>query len=80
MSYVSFLLFHYVKRFTSVGPEFIALFDYDQRISEELSFRKGERLKILDNQVGNWWQARSLDTGREGYIHRSYVAENHTEE
>ena len=74
----SLLLLHYVKRVTSVGPEFIALFDYDQRTSEDLSFRKGEHLEILNNQDGDWWQARSLDTGHEGYIPRKYVAENKT--
>ena len=60
------------------GPIFIALFDYDQRTSEDLSFRKGERLEIIDNQDGDWWQARSLDTMREGYIPSNYVAEHKT--
>lgn len=57
------------------GPVYIALFDYDQRTSEDLSFRKGERLEILNDQDGDWWQARSVDTGREGYIPSNYVAE-----
>jgi len=60
------------------GPIFIALFDYDQRTSEDLSFRKGERLEIINNQDGDWWQARSLDTMREGYIPSNYVAEHKT--
>lgn len=60
------------------GPIFIALFDYDQRTSEDLSFRKGEQLQILNNQDGDWWQARSLQTGREGYIPSNYVAEYKT--
>ena len=60
------------------GPIFIALFDYDQRTSEDLSFKKGERLEILNNQDGDWWQARSLDSKREGYIPSNYVAEHKT--
>lgn len=60
------------------GPVYIALFDYDQRTSEDLSFRKGERLEILNDQDGDWWQARSLDSGREGYIPSNYVAEYKT--
>ena len=60
------------------GPIFIALFDYDQRTSEDLSFRKGERLEILNDQDGDWWQARSLDSGREGYIPSNYIAEYKT--
>ena len=60
------------------GPVYIALFDYDQRTSEDLSFRKGERLEILNDQDGDWWQAKSLDTGKEGYIPSNYVAEYKT--
>lgn len=60
------------------GPIFIALFDYDQRTNEDLSFNKGERLEILNNTDGDWWQARSLDTFREGYIPSNYVAESKT--
>ncbi len=62
----------------SSGPVFIALFDYDQRTSEDLSFNKGEQLQILNSQDGDWWQARSLQTGREGYIPSNYVAEHKT--
>ena len=60
------------------GPIFVALFDYDQRTSEDLSFKKGERLEILNNNDGDWWQARSLDTFKEGYIPSNYVAESKT--
>lgn len=60
------------------GPIFIALFDYDQRTSEDLSFKKGERLEIINSQDGDWWQARSLDSMREGYIPSNYVAEYKT--
>ena len=60
------------------GAIFIALFDYDQRTSEDLSFSKGERLEILNNTDGDWWQARSLETFKEGYIPSNYVAENKT--
>ena len=60
------------------GPIFIALFDYDQRTSEDLSFKKGERLEIINSTDGDWWQARSLDSQREGYIPSNYVAEHKT--
>lgn len=60
------------------GPTFIALFDYDQRTDEDLSFVKGERLEILNNSDGDWWLAKSLDTLKEGYIPSNYVAESKT--
>lgn len=65
-------------RYVPRGPIFIALFDYDQRTSEDLSFQKGEHLEIINNQDGDWWQARSLSTMREGYIPSNYVAEHKT--
>ena len=66
------------ERYIPRGPIFIALFDYDQRTSEDLSFSKGEHLEIINNQDGDWWQARSLSTMREGYIPSNYVAEHKT--
>lgn len=53
---------------------FIALYDYDSRTVEDLSFAKGEKFHILNNSEGDWWEARSLRTGRTGYIPSNYVA------
>ena len=53
---------------------FVALYDYAARTTEDLNFSKGERLQVIDNSDGDWWFARSLKTGREGYIPCNYVA------
>uniref|UniRef100_A0A6A7FQF2 Tyrosine-protein kinase n=1 Tax=Hirondellea gigas TaxID=1518452 RepID=A0A6A7FQF2_9CRUS len=53
---------------------FVALYDYDARTDEDLSFKKGEQLEILDDTQGDWWFARSRSTKREGYIPSNYVA------
>jgi len=53
---------------------FIALYDYDARTNEDLSFRKTERLQIIDNTDTDWWLAKSLTTYKEGYIPSNYVA------
>lgn len=53
---------------------FIALYNYEARTEEDLSFKKGEHLIKLDNKEGDWWFARSKKTGLEGYIPRNYVA------
>ncbi|CAG10022.1 unnamed protein product, partial [Tetraodon nigroviridis] len=53
---------------------FIALYDYDARTEDDLSFRKGEKFHIINNTEGDWWEARSLDTGNSGYIPSNYVA------
>uniref|UniRef100_A0A8C6UBK0 Tyrosine-protein kinase n=1 Tax=Neogobius melanostomus TaxID=47308 RepID=A0A8C6UBK0_9GOBI len=59
---------------------FVALYDYESRTASDLSFRKGERLQIVNNmrkvncREGDWWLARSLSTGESGYIPSNYVA------
>ncbi|XP_067883523.1 tyrosine-protein kinase fyna isoform X2 [Heterodontus francisci] len=53
---------------------FVALYDYDARTDDDLSFRKGEKFQILNNTEGDWWEARSLQSGGTGYIPSNYVA------
>ena len=56
------------------GKIFVALYDYEARTSEDLSFQKGEQLEILNDTQGDWWYARSKHGEREGYIPSNYVA------
>ncbi|KAK6179772.1 hypothetical protein SNE40_012057 [Patella caerulea] len=53
---------------------FVALYDYDARTDEDLSFRKGEHLEILNDTQGDWWYAKSKTSKSEGYIPSNYVA------
>ena len=53
---------------------FVALYDYDARTDEDLSFREGEHLEILNDTQGDWWVARSKATKQEGYIPSNHVA------
>uniref|UniRef100_A0A3P9HVQ8 Tyrosine-protein kinase n=1 Tax=Oryzias latipes TaxID=8090 RepID=A0A3P9HVQ8_ORYLA len=53
---------------------FIALYDYEARTEDDLSFKKGDKLQILNSTEGDWWDARSLTTGCSGYIPSNYVA------
>ncbi|XP_068006309.1 tyrosine-protein kinase HCK [Melanerpes formicivorus] len=57
----------------SGGTTVLALYDYEGMHAGDLSFQKGERMKVLE-ESGEWWQARSLVTGREGFIPSNYVA------
>ncbi len=56
------------------GKIFVALYDYDARTNEDLSFKKGEHLEILNDTQGDWWFAKSKATKQEGYIPSNYVA------
>ncbi|KAM6185190.1 tyrosine-protein kinase FRK [Rhynchocyon petersi] len=65
------------------GRYFVALFDYQARTAEDLSFRAGDKLQILDTSHQGWWLARHLEQrgdrfGQQlqGYIPSNYVAED----
>jgi len=62
----------------SVIHVLVALYDYDARTQEDLSFRKGERLELINRPDGEWWEARSLTTNQRGFIPSNYVAEERT--
>uniref|UniRef100_A0A8C6RBF5 Tyrosine-protein kinase n=1 Tax=Nannospalax galili TaxID=1026970 RepID=A0A8C6RBF5_NANGA len=51
----------------------VALYDYEAIHHEDLSFKKGDQLLVLE-ESGEWWRARSLATRREGYMPSNYVA------
>lgn len=55
---------------------YVALYDYNAVTTEELSFKAGDQLKILDFTHESWWKARALVArGKsEGYIPANYVA------
>uniref|UniRef100_A0A915KC36 non-specific protein-tyrosine kinase n=1 Tax=Romanomermis culicivorax TaxID=13658 RepID=A0A915KC36_ROMCU len=53
---------------------FIALYDYDARTEEDLSFKKGDLLDIINDSQGEWWYAQSRSTSKCGYIPSNYVA------
>lgn len=55
---------------------YVALYDYEARTDEDLSFKKGTQLEILNDTQGDWWYARSLANGKEGYIPSNYIAKS----
>ncbi|XP_037005329.2 tyrosine-protein kinase Fgr isoform X2 [Artibeus jamaicensis] len=64
-----------VRGISGIGVTlFVALYDYEARTEEDLTFTKGERFHILNNTEGDWWEARSLSSGQTGYIPSNYVA------
>ncbi|XP_061112851.1 tyrosine-protein kinase HCK [Conger conger] len=62
------------------GPDsiVIALYDYDAMHEGDLDFKKGDRLKVLQ-ESGDWWKAMSISTGKEGFIPSNYVAKDSLE-
>ncbi|XP_016886334.1 tyrosine-protein kinase Blk [Cynoglossus semilaevis] len=52
---------------------FVAQHDFKDNSDSTLSFKKGDRLKIL-KENGEWWLAKSLVTGEEGLVPCNYIA------
>uniref|UniRef100_A0AAQ5YBC9 Tyrosine-protein kinase n=1 Tax=Amphiprion ocellaris TaxID=80972 RepID=A0AAQ5YBC9_AMPOC len=52
---------------------FVAQHDFKATNDSDLPFRKGDRLKVLQEN-GEWWLAKSLVSGQEGFIPSNYVA------
>ena len=64
-----------IRKETSQYPIFVGKYDYDSRTDDDLSFKKGDLMYIVSTDEGDWWFARSKETGAEGYIPSNYVAE-----
>ncbi|XP_033112412.1 tyrosine-protein kinase SRK2-like isoform X1 [Anneissia japonica] len=62
-----------ITEITIQGERFKALYDYEARTADDLTFRKGHILIITDKGDPNWWLATSLETSREGYVPRNYI-------
>ncbi|EDM11607.1 Yamaguchi sarcoma viral (v-yes-1) oncogene homolog, isoform CRA_d [Rattus norvegicus] len=70
------------QRFQAKDPEeqgdiVVALYPYDGIHPDDLSFKKGEKMKVLEEH-GEWWKAKSLSSKREGFIPSNYVAKVNT--
>uniref|UniRef100_A0A672ICA2 Tyrosine-protein kinase n=1 Tax=Salarias fasciatus TaxID=181472 RepID=A0A672ICA2_SALFA len=53
----------------------MALYDYEAIHDGDLGFKKGDKLRILE-ESGEWWRAMLISTGKEGYIPSNYVAKD----
>nr|DBA24288.1 TPA: hypothetical protein GDO54_011965 [Pyxicephalus adspersus] len=59
------------------GNIVVALYPYQGIHQDDLTFKKGEKLKVLEEH-GEWWKAKSLTTKKEGFIPSNYVAKVNT--
>lgn len=56
-------------------PLYISKFDYDSRTDDDLGFKRGDLMYILQADDDGWWLAHSKDSGKSGYIPSSYVVQ-----
>ncbi|XP_066940367.1 tyrosine-protein kinase Src42A-like isoform X2 [Macrobrachium rosenbergii] len=59
----------------ATGRMYVALYDYDARTDQDLSFRRCEHLEVLEASSNDWWLAKSHVTGLQGFIPANYVAQ-----
>ena len=50
------------------------MYTFQGRSNGELSFQKGDRMEVVSEPDNDWWLARHLTTGVEGYLPKNYVA------
>lgn len=55
-------------------PVVVAKFNYVQRTDEDLSFKKGELLYILNRDSADWWLVKNA-SGEQGFIPSNHVME-----
>ena len=48
--------------------------DYEPQQKEDLGFKKDEQMYIIECN-GDWWFARSKETGKEGHVPCNFVKE-----
>ena len=62
-----------LTKFLLYVETFVGLYNFNALKAGDLSFKESERLQIVDAFTSKWWEARSLVTGKKGYIPSNYV-------
>ncbi|CAH1959823.1 unnamed protein product [Acanthoscelides obtectus] len=52
----------------------VAMYNYEARDSQDVSFKKGDRMEIIDDTEGDWLKVIHLITKEKGYIPGNFVA------
>lgn len=72
---------------SSTDRIFVALYDYAARTDADLSFRRGDKMEILDRSGGGWWMAKHMDPQAilnrgeirdRGYVPSNFIAKYKT--
>ncbi|CAH1776273.1 unnamed protein product [Owenia fusiformis] len=51
-----------------------ALYDYEARTADDLTFKKDDIMEIVSDTDSDWWMARHMVSNQTGYIPSNYVA------
>lgn len=56
------------------GRIVVALYNYTARDVSDVSFRKGDRMEVIDDSDGDWWTVVHIAKREEGLIPGNFVA------
>lgn len=56
------------------GRIVVALYNYTARDVSDVSFKKGDRMEVIDDSDGDWWTVVHLAKREEGLIPGNFVA------
>ena len=63
--------------FMFLQPKVISLYDFKPQDNEELDFKRGEIITVLDKKDPNWWNGEIVRDGKtcRGLLPKTYVSE-----
>lgn len=56
------------------GRIVVAMYNYEARDNTDVSFKKGDRMEVVDDSEGDWLNVVHLITKMQGYIPGNFVA------
>ena len=56
-------------------PLFVSKYDYNSRTEDDLGFKKGDLLYIINTEDADWWYAQHKDSEDKGFVPSNYIAE-----
>lgn len=68
-----FSLFHFFCFQTSIVV--LALYDFAAEEEGELSFKKGDKIEVINKADRNWWTGKLVATGAMGQFPSTYTKE-----
>jgi hypothetical protein len=54
-------------------PNYIALFDYEQATTDDMTIKKNDPLIVMNKNHPDWWLAKNLRTKQTGYVPYNYI-------
>nr|XP_057924373.1 tyrosine-protein kinase Lyn isoform X1 [Doryrhamphus excisus] len=72
-------VFQKIEEQSKIGKTVVGLYPYEAVHPDDLGFKKGEKMTILEEH-GEWWKAKLLTSDKQGFIPSNYVAQTDTME